>query len=154
MSILFSLTCFHIQTCVFTIMHCCMYHLTFPMPVFLVQRYRNNVSVFASSLKKDPSLIYMSKCVFFLLLHALGSSMQMACQEDIIFFCPRGECLFYCSLLSLLFLLSDFFLSELLSLNCEKGITHLITPVSLCYSLCPSVSLSSFELCSGLIVFF
>lgn len=52
----------------------------------------------------------MSKCVFFLLLHALGSSMQMACQEDIIFFCPRGECLFYCSLLSLLFLLSDFFL--------------------------------------------
>lgn len=28
----------------------------------------------------------MSKCVFFLLLHALGSSMQMACQEDIIFF--------------------------------------------------------------------
>lgn len=95
----------------------------------------------------------MSKCVFFLLLHALGSSMQMACQEDIIFFCPRGECLFYCSLLSLLFLLSDFFLSELLSLNCEKGITHLITPVSLCSSLCPSVSLSSFELCSGLIVF-
>lgn len=61
----------------------------------------------------------MSKCVFFLLLHALGSSMQMACQEDIIFFCPRGECLFYCSLLSLLFLLSDFFLSELLSLNCK-----------------------------------
>lgn len=66
----------------------------FPMPVFLVQRYRNNVSVFASSLKKDPSLIYMSKCVFFLLLHALGSSMQMACQEDIIFFVPVGSVCF------------------------------------------------------------
>lgn len=33
----------------------------------------------------------MSKCVFFLLLHALGSSMQMACQEDIIFFLSLWE---------------------------------------------------------------